>query len=167
MANQQPSNIEPYVQPNNPVTRDPLESKATDQIHRHGDSSSSDRAGGAQGRQPQEGIPSSLGQGVQNGSGPVDSLEARSTGVNQTAGNHQQNENVDAEQMATLAEGEVAGAVDRKSGTQQAPGQGPAEAQDFASDLDRYIRYLLINAISTMTDSSTGRRLSRQLPVMK
>lgn len=39
--------------------------------------------------------------------------------------------------MATLGEGEVAGAVDRKSGTQRAPGSGPAEEQDFASDLDR------------------------------
>lgn len=141
MADQQPSNIEPYVQPHNPVTRDPLEREAADQVHRHEDSSSTDRAGGVRGRQPQEGVPSSLGRGVQDGSGPVDSQEARSTGVRQTVGQQQEieneNVNVDAEQMATLGEGEVAGAVDRKSGTQQVPGSGPAEAQDFASDLDK------------------------------
>lgn len=64
----------------------------------------------------------------------MDDREARSTGQ---AGVRLENENVDAEQMATLGEGEVASAVDRKSGTQQAPGSGPAEEQDFASDLDR------------------------------
>lgn len=132
----QPSNIEPYIQPDNPVTRDPLEKKAAN-LHSHDQSSTgSARAAGAQRAQPQDGTPSSLGYGVHS-SGPVDAQEARSTDVGQQTGETRQNENVDAEQMATLGEGKVADAVANKSGTQQAPGSGPAEEQDFASDLDR------------------------------
>lgn len=78
MANQ-PSNIEPYIQPDNPVTRDPLEEKATAHVHRRGGHSSDEAAGAHQPHQ-QEGIPSSLGRGVHS-SGPVDDREARSTGL--------------------------------------------------------------------------------------
>lgn len=137
MANQ-PSNVEPYIQPDNPVTRDPLEEKATAHAQRPEESGShGSTAGGAHQSRPQEGIPSSLGRGVDS-SGPADDREARSTGlVGHETGERLENENVNAEQMATLGEGEVAGAVARKSGTQQVPGSGPAEEQDFASDLDR------------------------------
>lgn len=131
MANQ-PSNMEPYIQPENPVTRDPLEEKATAQVQRHGTRGEHAH----QTQHAQEGVPSSLGRGVTGGSGPVDDREARSTDWRREGG-EVQNENVDAEQMATLGEGKVADAVARKSGTQQVPGQGPAEEQDFASDLDR------------------------------
>lgn len=89
-------------------------------------------------------MPSSLGRGVSGGSGPVDAQEARHTQRGNGGDQGPQNENVDADQaLATLAEGEVADAVGRKSGTQQVPGQGPAEEQDFASDLDRYFNSLL------------------------
>lgn len=146
MANQ-PSNIEPYIQPENQVTRDPLEKKATN-AHNHGQFSagSSDRGGGAGAHrtQPQDGIPSSLGYGVRS-SGPFDAQEARATADAGQKGDETlvlENENVEAEQsMATLGEGEVADAVARKSGTQQAPGSGPAEEPDFASDLDRWVLF--------------------------
>ncbi|CAN8101874.1 unnamed protein product [Discula destructiva] len=152
MAGNQPSNIEPYLQPGNVTTRNPLEAKATEQLHlhRHDNDSSSTGAGTGTGTgtgigtgttaatgqsQPQDGIPTSRGRGV-HGSEPVDELEARNTHVGRPQ-DQLENENVNAEQMATLGEGKVADAVDRKSGTQQVPGQGPAEEQDFASDLDR------------------------------
>lgn len=139
MAGKQPSNIEPYLQPDNAATRNPLEDKLTGKLHHHDNektfSSGTSTSAAGQSRSPIAGVPTSRGLGV-HGSEPIDSLEARNTHV----GSYQaqtQNENVDAEQMATLAEGKVADAVDRKSGTQQVPGQGPAEEQDFASDLDR------------------------------
>lgn len=136
MTSSQPSNIEPYLQPGNPASRNPLEQEATDKLHSHdGPSSSSSKVTTGQ-SQPQEGVPTSRGHGVHS-SGPVDDQEARATRVADSQGHHLENDNVNAEQMATLAEGEVASAVDRKSGTQQAPGSGPAEEQDFASDLDR------------------------------
>ncbi|PSS05335.1 hypothetical protein BD289DRAFT_449183 [Coniella lustricola] len=134
----QPSNIEAYIQPNNPVTRDPLEEKAAQQPHRQVPQ------GGAEGTAParytasadsQGGVPTSRGLGVRGGE-PVDAQEAAATSRG-TDDAQPQNPNVDAEQLATLAEGKVAHAVERKSGTQQAPGAGPAEAPDFASDLDR------------------------------
>lgn len=136
MAGNQPSNIEPYLQPGNAATRNPLEEKATEKLHRHDNDKASYPSGtsasAGQSRSPNAGVPTSRGLGV-HGSEPVDELEARNTHV----GSQLENENVNAEQMATLAEGKVADAVDRKSGTQQVPGQGPAEEQDFASDLDR------------------------------
>lgn len=138
MAGHQPSNIEPYVQPGNPVTREPLEEKVAD--HRAHDHSStqghasvpSERAQG------QEGTFSSLGRGVEGGSGPVDATEARSTGSSSGPDGQPQNPNVDAEQLATLGEGKVADAVQRKSGIQKAPGDGEVKYDDYASDLDRY-----------------------------
>lgn len=136
MAGGQPSNIEPYLQPGNPVTRDPLEEKATKHLQRHDHPNTTSQQHNTQ---PGDAVPTSLGRGVQGGSGPVDAQEARETGGQ---GEQLQNENVDAdEQMATLGEGKVADAVQRKSGTQQVPGSGPAEEQDFASDLDRYVSH--------------------------
>lgn len=123
----QPSNIEPYVQPANPVTRDPLEQNTTAQ-RSHEPAGTRHATGGTQSQQ--DGTPSALGYGV-HGSAPVDSNEVPEKD------DKVQNPNVNAEQLATLSEGKVADAVARKSGTQQAPGSGPAEEQDFASDLDR------------------------------
>lgn len=49
-----------------------------------------------------------------------------------------ENPNVNAvEQLETLSEGKVADAVDRKSGTQRAPGDAPPHFDDNASALDR------------------------------
>lgn len=136
MSGNQPSNTEPYLQPGNAATRNPLEEKATEKLHGHDNNKPpSDTPAVAGQSQGQDGIPTSRGRGVL-GSEPVDELEARNTSVAEP-GNQLENENVNAEQMATLSEGKVADAVGRKSGTQQVPGQGPAEEQDFASDLDR------------------------------
>lgn len=139
MAGNQPSNIEPYLQPGNPATRNPLEQHATKTLHHHDRPAASSSTAAAGQTQPQDGIPTSRGHGV-HGGGPVDDQEAQATQVGDpqhVAQDRLENDNVNAEQMATLAEGKVADAVDRKSGTQQAPGSGPAEEQDFASDLDR------------------------------
>lgn len=77
-----------------------------------------------------------MGRGVRS-SGPVDATEERNTGYSSSAnsGGHE-NPNVEAEQMETLAEGKVADAVDRKSGTQKAPGQ-EVQFDDYASGLER------------------------------
>lgn len=135
MAGNQPSNIEPYLQPGNAASRNPLEQKATDRIHGHDSPSSSGTKATTEQSRTQDGIPTSRGHGV-HGSGPVDDQEARATRVGDPQG-QLENDSVNAEQMATLGEGKVADAVDRKSGTQQVPGAGPAEEQDFASDLDK------------------------------
>ena len=47
-----------------------------------------------------------------------------------------ENPNVDAEQLATFAEGKVADAVQRKSGTQMAPGEKINDTE-FTSNLDQ------------------------------
>lgn len=135
MAVNQPSNMEPYLQPGNPATRNPLEQEATEKIHGHDNPSSSGTTATTQQSQPKDGIPTSRGYGV-HGSGPIDDQEARATRLGDSQG-RLENDSVNAEQMATLGEGKVADAVGRKSGTQQVPGSGPAEEQDFASDLER------------------------------
>ncbi|KAL2754810.1 hypothetical protein ACRALDRAFT_2028074 [Sodiomyces alcalophilus JCM 7366] len=61
-------------------------------------------------------------------SGPANATEARNTTRWENMGENPplQNENEDAvEQMETLAEGDVAHAVQRKSGTQKVPGGSP------------------------------------------
>lgn len=80
---------------------------------------------------------SALGYGVHS-SEPVDKTEAKNTArVPADAANRgPQNENVDAEQLATFGEGKVADAVERKSGTQQASGQ-KVVTDDFAEGLER------------------------------
>jgi hypothetical protein len=136
MANQQPSNIEPYVQPGNPITKEPLEHQIADK--RAHNNSSAQGSASLPSEHTQEGTFSSLGNGVQGGGGPVDATEARNTGGG--GGDEQlQNPNVDAEQMATLGEGQVSDAVQRKSGIQKAPGDGEVKYDDYASDLDRYV----------------------------
>lgn len=134
----QPSNIEPYIQPNNPVTRDPLEDKAAQRTHRQAPQEGAGEAASTASSGSHGGVPTSRGYGV-HGSAPVDAQEAAATSRDTAGegGEPLQNPNVNAEQLATLAEGKVADAVSRKSGTQQAPGAGPAEAPDFSSDLDR------------------------------
>jgi hypothetical protein len=85
------------------------------------------------------GVPTSLAQGV-CGAGPVNETEANATRyVNQESGTAVENENVNAEQMATLSEGKVAGAVKRKGGSQKTPGGQPdgVTFDDYAADLDR------------------------------
>lgn len=85
----------------------------------------------------QDATSTSLGFGVQS-SGPSDETEAKNTKwVSQDdARKGPENPNVDAEQLATLAEGKVADAVDRKSGTQRVPGQTIVE-DNYAGDLER------------------------------
>lgn len=140
MADQQPSNIEPYIQPGNPITREPLENKVAD--HRAHDHSSTHENASVPSERSQgqdQGTFSSLGYGVQGGSGPVDATEVRSTGASGSSDAQPQNPNVDAEQLATLGEGKVADAVQRKSGIQKAPGDGEVKYDDYTSDLDRYV----------------------------
>lgn len=138
MANQQPSNIEPYLQQGNPITKEPLENKVADKrAHNHSSSQGDASVPSERSQDQQQGTFSSLGNGVQGGSGPVDATEARNTGSGFGAGEQPQNPNVDAEQLATLGEGKVADAVQRKSGIQKAPGDGEVKYDDYASDLDR------------------------------
>ncbi|KAM0328588.1 hypothetical protein ACHAQA_004996 [Verticillium albo-atrum] len=85
----------------------------------------------------EESVPSSLGRGVQ-GSGPVDETERRNTEYAEPGAGitGPENPNVEAEQLETFAEGKVADAVDRKSGTQIAPGESVTD-QSFTDDLER------------------------------
>lgn len=140
MAAPQPSNMDAYTQADNPVTKEPLEKKAAAQNQSRG-TARTGRAVPAE--HAGEGTFSSLGRGVRGG-GPADATEARNTSRGAAAddraqeqGHDNENENVDSEQMATLGEGEVAHAVERKSGMQKAPGDAEVKIQDFASDLDR------------------------------
>lgn len=137
MADQQPSNIEPYIQPGNPVTKEPLENKVADQrAHEHTSTQGHASVPSERSQGQDQGTFSSLGRGVKDGSGPVDATEAKSTGG---SGEELQNPNVNAEQLATLGEGKVADAVQRKSGIQKAPGDSEVKYDDYASDLDRYV----------------------------
>jgi len=150
MANQQPSNIEPYIQPGNPITREPLENKvAENRAHNH---SSTQGNASVPSERSQEGTFSSLGRGVQGSSGPVDATEARNTGSG--GGEQPQNPNPDAEQLATFGEGKVADAVQRKSGIQKAPGDGEVKYYDYASDLDRYVcrPCVVTDTVDSVTD---------------
>lgn len=139
MSDQQPSSIEPYIQSGNPITKEPLEDKVAD--HRSHNSSSTQGNAGVPSERSQghdQGFFSSLGRGVKGGSGPVDATEAMNTGSSGADGDLQ-NPNVNAEQLATLGEGKVADAVQRKSGIQKAPGDGEVKYDDYASDLDRFV----------------------------
>lgn len=85
----------------------------------------------------QDATSTSLGFGVQS-SGPADETEAKNTKwvSQEEARKGPENPNVDAEQLATLAEGKVADAVERKSGTQRVPGQTIVE-DNYAGDIER------------------------------
>lgn len=139
MAGQQPSNTEAYIQPDNPVTKEPLEKEVASKLA-HNHSTVTARTSANNNERADDGVFSSLGRGVRGGQ-PVDATEAGNTslgaGAGAGAGDKTQNENVDAEQMATLGEGDVADAVQRKSGTQKAPGDAEVKIDDFSSDLDR------------------------------
>jgi hypothetical protein len=51
-----------------------------------------------------------------------------------------QNDNVEAEQLATLSEGKVADAVKKSSGRDK-PRKDDIQIEDYASDLERLGRY--------------------------
>lgn len=101
MAGQQPSGNEPYIQPDNPVTKAPLEKKAASKLA-HNHSAETARAARTADAVPSEhageGTFSSLGRGVRGGQ-PVDATEATNTTRpgKSDAGAEYENENVDAE----------------------------------------------------------------------
>ncbi|KAK7741787.1 hypothetical protein SLS53_004851 [Cytospora paraplurivora] len=140
MAGQQPSGNEPYIQPDNPVTKEPLEKKAASKLAHNHSAETARTADAVPSEHIGEGTFSSLGRGVHGGQ-PVDATEAtnttRPTKSGAGGGAENENENVDAEQMATFGEGEVADAVQRKSGTQKAPGDAEVKFDEFTSDLER------------------------------
>ena len=135
MTDQVPPKIEAYIQPDNPVTKEPLEKDVASKLAHNHSTVTARTANDIPNERADDGVFSSLGCGVRGGQ-PVDATEARNTNLG-GAGNKAENENVDAEQMATLGEGDVADAVQRKSGTQKAPGDAEVKVDDFASDLDR------------------------------
>ena len=130
----QPPKSEAYTEAANPATQNPAEKAAAS--HGHGPYSTEVRGADSQ-RSNEDAVPQSLGRGT-HGSGPTDAREARETYHKSEEGQQSvpENENVDAEQVATYGEGEVADAVQRKSGTQRAAGENPG-LDDYASDLDR------------------------------
>lgn len=132
MAAPQPSNIDAYTQADNPVTKEPVEKRAATQ---NTSKQTSSTAHAVPSEHAGEGTFSSLGRGVRGGE-PADATEARNTSRGGDS-DKAQNENVDAEQMATLGEGKVADAVERKSGMQKAPGDAEVKIDDFSSDLDK------------------------------
>ncbi|OHF01855.1 hypothetical protein CORC01_02733 [Colletotrichum orchidophilum] len=142
-APSQPPTSEAYTAASNPATRNPAENAVAHESEADRETAARDAALGrtpfpqSQSRSADDATPSSLGAGVRS-SGPVDETERRNTayvseGSREAAG--PENPNVEAEQMATLAEGKVADAVERKSGTQKVPGQ-EITVDDFGSGLE-------------------------------
>lgn len=133
----QPPSSEAYKESANPVTSNPEESAAATHDRPTGPTETRGPSSNAQ-DDASRAVPTSLGRGV-HGSGPTNPTEARETHHVGDKGRDRspENENVDAEQMATLGEGEVADAVERKSGGQLAPGQEGVHLDDNASDLGR------------------------------
>ncbi|KXH64710.1 hypothetical protein CNYM01_02024 [Colletotrichum nymphaeae SA-01] len=137
----QPPTSEAYKAPSNPTTRNPAENAAANDASDR-ESAARDAALGrtpfpqSQSRSVDEATPSSLGAGVHS-SGPVDETERRNTAYVSEGGSSREleNPNVEAEQMATLAEGKVADAVERKSGTQKVPGQEIVN-EEFGSGIE-------------------------------
>ena len=129
----QPSKDEAYNTAGNPVTTNPAEDSTAAKHGAHG-SKPIDSRGPSSGSTEKHATPTSVAQGVRS-SGPADEREARATGHGDASG-QPQNENVDAEQLATLAEGEVADAVQRKSGTQRHGDQEPL-FDDYGADLEK------------------------------
>ncbi|GKT58140.1 hypothetical protein ColTof4_12066 [Colletotrichum tofieldiae] len=138
----QPPKAEAYTTASNPATRNPAENAAASHSQQD-ETTARDAALGrtpfpqSQARSADDAVPSSLGAGVHS-SGPVDARERENTAyVSEGASSKgPENPNVEAEQMETLAEGKVADAVERKSGTQKAPGQ-EVRVDDFASGLEK------------------------------
>lgn len=126
----QPPMSAAYEESLNPVSKDPVEKSRSS----HNENASGVAVPQERGEDP---TPSSLATGVQGRREPVNEREARNTGHGSRTGeNELQNDSENAEQMATLSEGKVADAVQRKSGTQRHGDKEP-KFDDFASDLDR------------------------------
>lgn len=138
----QPPKAEAYTTASNPTSRNPAENAAASSHVQQDETAARDVAQGrtpfprSQARSADDAVPSSLGAGVRS-SGPADATERENTAY--VSGDAPQdgpeNPNVEAEQMETLAEGKVADAVERKNGTQTAPGQ-EVHDDDFASGLE-------------------------------
>ena len=84
------------------------------------------------------GVPSALAVGAVHGGGPADALYERGDGSEQAVA-RPGDDDEDAEKMVTLAEGKVATAVERKSGSRLAPGQKAEDVNldDFAEELEK------------------------------
>ncbi|OBR11398.1 hypothetical protein CH63R_03694 [Colletotrichum higginsianum IMI 349063] len=138
----QPPKAEAYTTASNTTTRNPAENAAASSHVQQDETTARDVAQGrtpfprSQARSADDAVPSSLGAGVRS-SGPADATERENTAyVSRDAPQDgPENPNVEAEQMETLAEGKVADAVERKNGTQTAPGQ-EVHDDDFASGLE-------------------------------
>ncbi|TDZ19281.1 hypothetical protein Cob_v007461 [Colletotrichum orbiculare MAFF 240422] len=137
MSAPQPPKAEAYTAPSNPATRNPAEDAAASESHARDAVQGRAPIPQTQSRTADDAVPSSLGQGVHS-SGPVDATEKANTGYKAPGAPTEgyENPNVEAAQLETFAEGKVADAVDRKSGTQKVPGQEIVE-EDFASGLER------------------------------
>ncbi|KAK1997948.1 hypothetical protein LX36DRAFT_700631 [Colletotrichum falcatum] len=140
----QPPKAAAYTAASNPASRNPAENDAAAAHAEQDETAARDAAQGrtpfpsSQARSADDAVPSALGAGVHS-SGPVDARERENTAyVSEEASREgPENPNVEAEQMETLAEGKVADAVERKSGTQKAPGQEGVRIDDFGSGLER------------------------------
>ncbi|KAK1973546.1 hypothetical protein LZ30DRAFT_765169 [Colletotrichum cereale] len=140
----QPPKAAAYTTAANPATSNPAEDDAAASHAQQDETAARDVAQGrtpfprTQGRSADDATPSSLAAGVRS-SGPADATERENTAYVTEGESHKgpENPNVEAEQMETLAEGKVANAVERKSGTQMAPGQHEVRIDDFGSGLER------------------------------
>lgn len=127
----QPRVAEAYTTAGNPAETNPAEEAAAAKQTRGGPVVQ--KLGPDDGPDKNDAVPSSLGQGVT----PSGHSDGRGViGGERSSQQVKQNENVDAEQLATLSEGKVADAVQRKSGTQRHGDQDP-HSDDYAADLDR------------------------------
>jgi hypothetical protein len=136
----QPPKAAAYTAPENPTTRNQAE-VAGARLHNDGSTSNpSTQRGPGQGYDPEGGVEWAQGRGAR-GHDPVDEREAKNTRYVEAGKFASGTDDDDA--RATVAdepqaEGKVADAVERKSGTQRVDGgTGEIREQDFASDLDR------------------------------
>ena len=137
----QPAKAEVYKEPENPATKNPAERAVAAESNDGQTSKSKIKRGPSSGAAGQSGLSQSSAQGVR-ATGPADEAEAReSHRAKVNAG--LQNENEDAEQLATFAEGEVADAVQKKSGTQR-HGDDEVTFEDNAADLQKFVSHLRI-----------------------
>ena len=128
-----PTSSDAYTTSSNPVSKDDAESA---QASRKDQQASSHIVAslGPDSRDPNApAAPTSRGRGVQ-GSAPTNKAEAED--ARHGAGTDAANDSVDGEQMATLAEGKVADAVERKAGTQKVT-DGPVVFDDYAANIDQ------------------------------
>ncbi|KAK2031117.1 hypothetical protein LX32DRAFT_681403 [Colletotrichum zoysiae] len=140
----QPPKAAAYTTASNPASRNPAEDDAAASHAQQAETAARDAAQGrtpfprSQARSADDAVPSALGAGVRS-SGPADARERENTAYVPEGESREgpENPNVEAEQMETLAEGKVADAVERKSGTQKAPGQDEVRIDDFGSGLER------------------------------